>query len=85
MILDVKLNDIGNYNGSFDLYVYNQEGKNIGRYGEGDITFRSDANWKILGPYMSQRQDYPSPRPRIKTEYLYTSDYAMYEKNQYCE
>lgn len=83
MVLDVKLNDINTINGSTNLMIFNNQGKLVESILHENMEFRRTANWKILGPYFTEKFNNYNPGP--KTQAMYTNGYAIYARTPGCK
>lgn len=82
-VLDVKLNTVGQSNGSARLLLYNERGSLLSSALLQNSRYRDSASWKIVGPYMTEKYDNLAPGP--KTQYMYARDYAIYNKRANCQ
>lgn len=84
MILDVKLNDAGVANGSARLLVYNELGKLVTAAQLDNAMYRTNPNWKIMGPYLTEKYN-NDLGPGPKTQSMYARNYGIFKKLANCE
>lgn len=84
MILDVKLNDAGVANGSARLLVYNELGKLVTAASLDKAMYRTNPNWKIMGPYLTEKYN-NDLGPGPKTQSMYARNYGIFNKVANCE
>lgn len=70
MILDLKLNEVGKADGSARLLVYNEQGKLMTFAQLDNAVYRTNPNWKIMGPYLTEKYNNQlGPGPNTTTSH----------------